>query len=141
MLGYLFIALLGLAFGSFLNVCIYRLPREESLIRPVSRCPQCGQPLGWRDNIPVVSYLWLRGRCRGCGATISPMYPIVELATMALWLYFYATVGRQPLLVSRLAFASALVALFAIDLTHRILPNLITIPGIVTGLLLSSTPS
>jgi leader peptidase (prepilin peptidase)/N-methyltransferase len=129
---------LGLAVGSFLNVCIHRLPRGGSIVRPASACPQCGYQLRWFDNIPVLSYLWLRGRCRRCRAPISIRYPIVEIVTMGVFLLHYAVWGWDPILVPRLVFASALIVLFAIDLEHQILPNVITVPGIVLGLLVSA---
>jgi leader peptidase (prepilin peptidase)/N-methyltransferase len=131
------IALLGLAFGSFLNVVIHRVPRRASIIRPPSACPGCGYQLAWYDNIPLVSYLVLRGRCRQCAAPISIRYPIVELITAAVFLLHYYSFGPTPLLAVRLLFACALIALFAIDLEHQLLPNVITLPGIATGLLFS----
>jgi leader peptidase (prepilin peptidase) / N-methyltransferase len=130
-----FVTLLGLLLGSFMNVCIYRLPRGLSPVRPRSGCPNCGHMLAWFENIPVVSYLVLRGRCRKCGTHISLMYPIVELITGAVFLAGYLWYGPGPLLIVRLAFAWAMIALFAIDLQHQILPNVITLPGIVIGLL------
>lgn len=128
-------AAFGLATGSFLNVCIHRLPRGGSLVRPGSRCPACGYELRWHDNVPVLSYLWLRGRCRACHAPISIRYPIVELVTLAVFLLHYGVFGWDALLVPRLVFASALIVLFAIDLEHQILPDVITLPGIGLGLL------
>jgi leader peptidase (prepilin peptidase)/N-methyltransferase len=125
--------MLGLAVGSFLNVCIYRLPRGESLISPGSRCPSCGYELRWLDNIPVVSYALLGGRCRKCRTRISSRYPIVELITMVLFLVHGLVFGWTPLLAVRLLFACAMVVLFAIDLEHQILPDVITLPGIVVG--------
>lgn len=129
------LTLLGLAVGSFLNVCIYRLPRRQSLASPPSRCPQCGYQLRWYDNIPVVSYALLGGRCRSCRKRVSIQYPIVELITMALFVLHYVVFDWTPLLAVRLLFACALVVLFAIDLEHQILPDRITLPGIVIGLL------
>jgi leader peptidase (prepilin peptidase) / N-methyltransferase len=131
------LAILGLAIGSFLNVCIHRIPRGESLNHPPSRCPNCGQGLRWFDNVPVLGYVWLRGRCRACRAPISIRYPIVEIVTMALFLVHYAIFGWTPLLAVRLLFACAMVVLFAIDLEHHLLPNVITLPGIIAGLLFS----
>jgi leader peptidase (prepilin peptidase)/N-methyltransferase len=125
---------LGLAVGSFLNVCIHRLPRRQSLVHPPSRCPQCGYQLRWIDNIPVASYLLLGGRCRKCGKRISIRYPIVELITMALFLAHYWVFDWTPLLAVRAVFACAMVVLFAIDLEHQILPDAVTLPGIVVGL-------
>ena len=131
------LALLGLAVGSFLNVCIHRLPLGQSVVSPGSRCPQCGYALRWFDNIPVLSYALLRGRCRRCGASISARYPIIELITMAVFVAHYAVFGLDIILVPRLLFASALIALFAIDLEHHLLPNAITLPGIGVGLAFS----
>ena len=126
--------LLGLAFGSFFNVCIYRIPRRLSLVRPASRCPGCGEALQWYDNIPVVSYALLLGRCRTCRQPISIRYPIVELLTFAVFVLHYLVFGLSWLLLPRLVLASALVVLFAIDLEHHLLPDVITLPGIVAGL-------
>ncbi|MBI4264793.1 MAG: prepilin peptidase [Acidobacteria bacterium] len=130
-------AVAGLMFGSFLNVCIYRIPRRESLHWPPSHCTSCLRRLAWFENVPIVSWLVLRGRCRTCGALISPMYPAVELATAAVFAGGALVYGLTPLLVVRLAFACALIVLFAIDLRHRILPNVITLPGIVAGFIAS----
>jgi leader peptidase (prepilin peptidase)/N-methyltransferase len=131
------LALLGLCVGSFLNVCIHRLPHGQSVVSPGSRCPHCGYELRWFDNIPVVSYAMLRGRCRRCRAAISMRYPIIELITMLVFVGHYFVFGADIVLVPRLLFASALVALFAIDLEHHLLPNAITLPGIVVGLAFS----
>jgi len=133
----LFLGVMGLIVGSFLNVCIYRLPRRQSLNWPGSRCTSCERALSWYENIPLVSWIVLRGRCRTCGAGISVMYPLVELVTGALFVAGYAIYGWTPLLAVRLAFACAMVVLFAVDLRHHILPNVITVPGIVIGLLVS----
>jgi leader peptidase (prepilin peptidase)/N-methyltransferase len=132
-----FVTLLGLIIGSFLNVCIYRLPRRLSPVRPRSSCTSCGHMLAWYENVPVVSYAALRGRCRGCGAPISLMYPIVEAITGAMFLSGYLLYGPSLLLVVRLIFGCAMIVLFVIDLQHRILPNVITLPGIVAGFLCS----
>ena len=132
------LGLLGLAVGSFLNVCIHRLPRDQSLNSPPSRCPSCEYRLRWFDNIPVLSYVLLGGRCRKCRTPISIRYPLVELITMALFLVHGAVFGWSALLVPRLAFACAMVVLFAIDLEHQLLPNVITLPGIVVGLIASA---
>ncbi len=128
----------GLMFGSFLNVCISRLPRGESVVFPRSRCPRCRAAIGWYDNIPVLSYLWLAGRCRACRERISVRYPIVEVATAALF-FAQAEVcaGDGPLLLSRLVLTALLITLFGTDLeTHR-LPDRLTIVGIAAGLLSS----
>lgn len=129
----LYIALLGLVFGSFFNVVIYRLPRGQSLWKPGSRCPKCGRPVRPIDNVPVVSWLILRGRCRDCGNPISIQYPIVEAVTAIVFLVIAWMTPVGPLLVSRLVLASALIVLFVIDLELQILPNAITLPGIAVG--------
>lgn len=131
------VALLGLAIGSFLNVVIHRLPRGGSLISPGSRCPSCGYALGPADNIPVVSYLALGGRCRRCRARIGVRYPLVELVTAAVFVAHYLVFGWTPLLAVRLLFAASMVALFAIDLEHHLLPDAITLPGLGVGLVAS----
>ena len=128
------VAFLGLAIGSFLNVVIHRLPRRESLVSPGSRCPSCGYQLRAIDNIPIVSYLVLAGRCRKCRARISVRYPVVELVTAILFVLHYGVFGWTPLLAVRCLFAVSMVALFVIDLEHRLLPDAITLPGIVVGL-------
>jgi leader peptidase (prepilin peptidase) / N-methyltransferase len=130
--------LLGLAVGSFLNVCIHRLPRGQSLNSPPSRCPSCEYRLRWSDNIPVLSYVFLGGRCRQCRAKISIRYPLVELITMALFVIHGLVFGWSAILIPRLVFACAMVVLFAIDLEHQLLPNVITLPGIVVGLIAST---
>jgi len=132
------LAILGLAVGSFLNVCIHRLPRKGSIVQPASSCPQCGYVLRWFDNIPVLSYALLGGRCRTCKAGISIRYPIVEVVTMAIFVEHYLVFGSDIILVPRLLFACAMIVLFAIDLEHHLLPNVITLPGIVTGLAFSA---
>ena len=130
--------MLGLAVGSFLNVCIHRIPRSQSLVRPPSRCPACEYQLRWFDNIPVASYAAILGRCRKCRTRISIRYPLVELATMALFVVHGEVFGWSALLVPRLLFACAMVVLFAIDLEHHLLPNVITLPGIAIGLISST---
>ncbi len=132
------LAILGLAVGSFLNVCIHRLPRKASIVQPASSCPSCGYVLRWFDNIPVLSYAALGGRCRKCRTPISIRYPIVEVVTMAIFILHYAVFGVDIILVPRLLFASALIVLFAIDLEHHLLPNVITLPGIAAGLAFSA---
>ena len=133
----LIVAVAGLIVGSFLNVCIYRLPRRESVAWPASRCTACGRELAWFENIPMASWIALRGRCRSCGARISMIYPIVEAVTALVFVGGLFVYGFSWLLVVRLLFACALIVLFAIDLEHQILPNVITLPGIVVGLVAS----
>lgn len=130
-------AVFGAVVGSFLNVCIVRLPKHESVMRPPSRCPRCGRPVRWFENIPVVSWFALRARCAGCGEPISPMYPAVEATTALTFVAAYAVFGPTPLLAARLLLASALIVLAVTDLRDRLLPNAITYPGIIVGLLLS----
>ena len=131
-------ALAGLMIGSFLNVCIYRLPRRESIVWPASHCTACQRPLAWFENIPIIGWVALRGRCRTCASRISAVYPLVELTTGVVFAGGVLVYGLSPLLFVRLAFACALIVLFVIDLQHRILPNVITLPGIVAGLIFSS---
>ncbi len=123
----------GALIGSFLNVCIYRLPLGKSIVWPSSACPVCRRPLAWFENIPVLSYLLLGGRCRTCRAPISIRYPLVETLTALLlagsWWYF----GPGLLFASRVVLGSVLIVLFAIDLELHLLPNSITLPGIVVG--------
>jgi len=132
--------LLGLVVGSFANVCVYRLPRGESVVSPPSRCPRCGSRITARDNLPVLSFLLLRGRCRSCGAPISWRYPAVEAATGLLWLGLAATFGPAPRTAVAMALVTALLVLSLIDLDHKILPDVITLPGIVVGLAASFLP-
>jgi leader peptidase (prepilin peptidase)/N-methyltransferase len=132
-----FAAAFGAIVGSFLNVCIYRLPRGASIVWPASRCPGCRRPLSWFENIPLVSYLVLGGRCRTCRASISIRYPIVEVLTAAMFALGWWYYGPSALLVSRLILGCALIVLFAIDLEHHLLPNAITLPAIVVGFALS----
>ncbi len=128
-----YVLIIGMCIGSFLNVCIYRLPEGTSIVRPPSACPRCGTAIRWYDNIPVISYLLLRGRCRGCQATISIRYPIVELLTglfaMITWLQF----GPNPATAIYFLFIAALLVITFIDIDHRIIPDVISLPGIPIG--------
>ena len=128
------IGVLGLLVGSFLNVVIYRLPRGESLATPGSRCPSCGTPVKPYDNIPVVSWVLLRGRCRSCAAPISPRYPLVEALTGAAFVGVALTRGVNDDLAVWLPFAAMLIAVAGIDLDHRIIPNKILLPAAIWGL-------
>jgi len=134
-----FAALFGAVIGSFLNVCIHRLPRDTSIVWPASACPACGRALSWFENVPIVSYAFLLGRCRTCRAPISMRYPIIEALTALMFALAWWYYGPGPLLVSRLIFGCALIVLFAIDLEHHLLPNAITLTGIIIGFLLSFT--
>src|SRR6187200_3200765 len=126
-------AVLGALIGSFLNVVIWRLPRGESIVSPGSHCPACGKPLAAYDNVPVLSWVVLGGRCRTCGAPISPRYPIVELLTAASFAGVVAVRGFDDDLVLELPFVAALMALAGIDLDHQLLPNKIVYPMAVYG--------
>jgi leader peptidase (prepilin peptidase)/N-methyltransferase len=131
------ITIFGTVVGSFLNVCIHRLPLRKSLMWPGSHCPQCESPVKPYDNIPILGYLWLRGRCRSCKAPISIQYPIIEIVTGVVFLGAYLLFDSPLILIQRLLFACAMIVLFVIDLEHRILPDVITLPGIVLGFVFS----
>jgi leader peptidase (prepilin peptidase)/N-methyltransferase len=126
----LFAGMMGLAVGSFLNVCIYRLPLEQSLIFPGSRCTVCNRTLSWFENVPVLAWVVLGGRCRTCHTGISVVYPLVEAFTSVMFVWAAWQYGPGWLLFSRLL-------LFFIDLRHRILPNVITVGGTIVGFILS----
>jgi len=130
------VALAGLIFGSFFNVVIYRLPRGLSLSHPPSACPGCGARIKPYDNVPVLSYIILRGRCRACGRTISPLYPAVEALTAAGFVLVYVHSGRilGPDFFAGCLFTSALIVLGFIDAFHQILPDAVTMPGLVLAL-------
>jgi len=121
----------GAIIGSFLNVVIHRLPQEESIVFPNSRCPSCSAAIAWYDNIPILSYLVLRGKCRGCKTGISFRYPAVELLTALLYIAIAWRDGLTLALPFDLIFVSALIALVFIDAEHMLLPNAITYPGMI----------
>jgi leader peptidase (prepilin peptidase)/N-methyltransferase len=132
---------LGTILGSFLNVVIYRLPRRQSLVRPGSHCPRCGTPIRAADNIPLVSFLLLRGRCRACRAPIGWRYPLVEAAAGGLLVLVWVRYAPQqswPALASGVLFSLSLLAVFFIDLDHQIVPNAITYPGLAAGVVLAA---
>jgi len=132
---YIISAVFGAIIGSFLNVVIHRVPREESIVFPNSRCPSCGATIAFYDNIPVLSYAVLGGRCRGCSIRISPRYPAVELLTAILFVVVTWHDGLGVALPFDLIFTTAIIALVFIDAEHMILPNVITYPGIVFAVL------
>jgi leader peptidase (prepilin peptidase) / N-methyltransferase len=148
-LGTVFAALLGLAFGSFLNVCLSRWPEGESIVTPRSHCRHCGRVLAWWENVPLVSWIALRGRCRGCGAWISVRYPLVEAVVAALWALVVwvsipelsaASPAISPSLfvvetLSKLPLCWLLVALLVLDAEHLWLPDRLTLPGMALGFL------
>ncbi len=131
---YVATAIFGAIIGSFLNVVIHRVPLEESIVLPSSRCPSCGATIAFYDNVPVLSYLLLGGRCRGCKVHISARYPAVEALTALLWLAVVWRDGLSVALPFDLVFVTAITALIFIDAEHMILPNVITYPGIVFAL-------
>lgn len=124
---------LGSVIGSFLNVCIHRLPRGESLVFPGSHCPRCGAPIRWYDNVPIVSYMLLRGRCRNCREPIAARYPLVELISALLCLWILARYGLSVTAAIYYLLVCALVVVAFIDLDHQIIPDVITYPGIPAG--------
>jgi leader peptidase (prepilin peptidase)/N-methyltransferase len=131
------IVLFGLVFGSFLNVCIARLPRGESVVRPRSHCPRCGHLIRWYDNIPLLSYLILRGHCRDCRAPISPVYPLVEALTAAVLVLTFRQYGLGPEFIKFALLGMLLIVLIFTDLLARRLPHVTTGLGIALGMLFS----
>jgi leader peptidase (prepilin peptidase)/N-methyltransferase len=127
----------GLIIGSFLNVCIYRIPRHKSIVLPASFCPNCSTPIKPYDNIPILSYIILRGRCRVCKTKISWRYPLVELLTGVLFLLLFLKYGLSLDLLKYLIFTSLLIISTFTDFSHRIIPNVISVPGIIVGLILN----
>lgn len=130
-------ALFGVLFGSFLNVCIYRLPRDLSIVTPRSFCPECGHPIAWYDNLPLLSYAILRGRCRYCGKSIGIRYFVVEFTTAALFALTVARYGATIAALKWCVFDAIMIALFWTDLEERILPDELTLGGAVAGLIFS----
>jgi len=131
-------AVFGLLIGSFLNVCIYRIPRDLSVVTPRSFCPECGQSIAWYHNIPLLSFVWLRGRCRYCGKAIGLRYAAVELITAVLFAWTLARYGLSPLTAKWLVFEALLMVLFWTDLEERILPDEVTVGGILAGLIFAA---
>lgn len=131
-----FLTVIGAVVGSFLNVCIWRIPEGESIVFPASHCPKCGKSIRPWDNIPVLSYLLLRGRCRDCGAPISAQYPAVEVLTALSSLLIYLEFGFSFAGLSAFAFTAALIVVTFIDLEHQIIPDVVTLPGIPLFLVL-----
>lgn len=129
----LFAALFGAVIGSFLNVCIYRIPQGASVVSPPSKCPFCGASVRFYDNIPLVSYLVLRGRCRSCGSSISPLYPLVEALTAFFAAALMVRFGPGADFLVYFAFVSSLIVVTFIDLRLKIIPDVISLPGIVAG--------
>jgi len=136
-LNYILIFILGLIVGSFCNVCIYRIPKNESIIYPTSHCPKCRTTIKPVDNIPLLSYILLKGRCRNCGSKISIQYPIVELLTGMIYLIIYLIYGLSIQSLIYIILSSALIIIAFIDLNEQIVPDVISLPGIGVGLILS----
>ena len=130
--------LLGLMIGSFLNVCIHRWPRGESVVAPRSHCTSCCGQIAWHDNIPAVSYLLLRGRCRTCSSAIRPRYVLVELATASLFALIVVEFGTDLAALKAALFAAMLTILFFTDLEHFVLPDQVTVPGLLAGIAFST---
>jgi len=124
----------GAMVGSFLNVVIIRLPQGESIVFPASRCPKCDQPIRGYDNIPILSYFLLRGKCRDCGEHISSRYPFIEFLSAALSVALYLKFGLSPLFGVLFIFCAAMLAIFWIDLDHMIIPDVISLNGIIVGI-------
>ncbi|MGC1606598.1 MAG: prepilin peptidase [Candidatus Acidiferrum sp.] len=133
-----FFFLFGIVIGSFLNVCITRIPEELSIVSPGSRCPRCKTPIKPYDNVPVFAWLWLKGKCRSCGLPISPIYPLVELATGLLFVACFLEFGITQATVKWLFFICLIIILAITDLRVRLLPDVITWPGFAAGLVFSA---
>ncbi|GAB6267284.1 MAG: A24 family peptidase [Smithella sp.] len=125
-----FAFIFGAAIGSFLNVCIFRLPAETSIVKPRSQCPHCKHPLRYYDNIPLISFFFLRGKCRDCGGAISWRYPLVELITALLALLLFLKFGLTLSFLIYFIFTAVLIVITFIDLDHQIIPDILTLPGI-----------
>ncbi|MEX0906690.1 MAG: prepilin peptidase [Gemmatimonadota bacterium] len=137
---WVFAGVVGAAVGSFLNVCIYRWPAEESVIRPPSRCPTCGHGLRWYDNIPIAGWLLLRGRCRYCGAGVSVQYPIIELTTALMWIAAVVRFGPGIEALHSALFLTILLGIAMTDAREMVIPDQFTIVGAAIGLGLAATP-
>jgi len=131
------VSAVGLCFGSFLNVCILRIPKDQSLLRPPSTCPQCGHPIAWFDNIPVFSWLALRGKCRQCRASISLQYPLIELLVGLIWLAAYLLYGFTLHGLAGAVLGTILLGIGITDARHYLIPNEYTWGGLALGLALS----
>lgn len=133
----LLIFFIGACIGSFLNVCIYRIPASLSIVRPGSMCPACGSSIRFYDNIPILSYLWLRGKCRFCGEKISIRYPVVELLTGLAAYAIFVKCGITIESLIYFTFVAALILVSGIDFDHKIIPDIVSLPGIPIGLVAS----
>ena len=136
-LNYILIFILGLIVGSFCNVCIYRIPKNESIIYPTSHCPKCRSKIKPVDNIPLLSFILLKGRCRNCKSKISIQYPMVEFLSGLIYLIIYLIYGLSVQTLIYIILSSALIIIAFIDLNEQIVPDVISLPGIVTGFIIS----
>ena len=132
-----FTFIFGAVVGSFLNVCIFRMPAKISIIKPLSQCPHCHHPIRFYDNIPLISYIVLRGKCRDCGGKISWRYPLVELITAILSLVLFLKFGTTLIFLTFFIFVSVLIVITFIDLDHQTIPDVLTLPGIPIFFLLA----
>jgi len=133
-----FVFILGMILGSFLTVCVHRIPKGQSIVAPRSRCPKCGVQIRWNDNVPLISFLWLRGKCRDCHTSILPRYPIIELANGLGYLLMVWRFGFTWSTVVYAGLFSVFLVVTWIDWDHKIIPDVITLPGIVIGFLCAS---
>ncbi len=132
-----YIFIIGAIVGSFLNVCIHRIPLDQSVVTPRSRCPNCETLIPWYHNVPILSYVWLRARCFQCGMKISPVYPLVEFITALFFVLLYRYFGISILFLIYAYFGCSIIILIFVDYYHRILPAVITYPAILNGILTS----
>jgi len=135
-----FAGIWGAMLGSFLNVCVWRLPRNESVIRPASHCPGCGKPIAWYDNVPLISYVVLRARCRHCGARISPQYPLIELAVALIWAGAVVHWGASWDALDAAVLTTLLLGIALTDGRHYVIPDEFSLGGLGAGLALSLVP-
>lgn len=135
-----FAGVVGAAIGSFLNVCIYRWPAEQSVISPPSRCPSCGHALAWRDNVPVIGWLLLRGRCRYCGVAVSAQYPIIEFATSLIWIAAVVRFGPSVEALHSALFLTILLGIAMTDAREMVIPDQFTLVGAAMGIALAAVP-
>jgi len=138
MIGKIIAFIFGSIVGSFLNVCIYRMPLGKSVVWPGSHCPLCEKKIPWYDNVPFLSYIFLRGRCRFCNGRISPRYLIVELLTAAMFVLFFGRYGLNYEFFFYIVFVSSLIVATFVDIGHRIIPDEISVGGMILGFILSS---
>ena len=137
---WVYAALFGAIMGSFLNVCVHRWPAGESVVTPRSRCPSCEKPIAWYDNIPVLSYIVLRGRCRSCGEPVSIQYPLVELATAAIWLAAAVRFGPDLEALRSATFLTILLGIALTDARHMVIPDQFSLGGALLGIALAAAP-